>query len=71
MDSETRNIIIEELTKYLNRAPTEQEIMNSQTDINISSKVKDRKDETRIAKMEADMLSNKSEVDLLKLNKGV
>lgn len=48
MDTETRILIIEELTKYLNRPPTEKEIGNSITDINIMGKVKEKQNESKV-----------------------
>jgi len=60
MDSETREMIIEELTEYLNRVPTEQEIMNSQTDTRITAKVEKRKDDAKISKMQTDITSFKN-----------
>lgn len=44
MTTETRQNIITELTLYLNRPPTEKEIMNAQADINIMGKVKDKQE---------------------------
>ena len=61
MDNDIRQKSIEELTKYLNRAPTETEIMNSQTDINIMTKVKDRqqKEKEALLATEIDFLKSK------------
>lgn len=39
MSEETRNYIVQVLTQFLNRPPTEQEIMNATTDVNIMNKV--------------------------------
>lgn len=40
MDQITRDKIITELTKFLNREPTENEIQNAQTDTYIMGKVR-------------------------------
>jgi hypothetical protein len=42
MDTQTRQFITEELTALLQRAPTEQEIQNGQTDTYITGKVNAR-----------------------------
>lgn len=42
MNDTLKQNITEELTLYLNRTPTENEIMNAQADINIMSKVQAR-----------------------------
>lgn len=52
MDNDTRILITEELTKYLNRLPSEKEIMNGQTDINIMAKVKEKQDAKKLKDLE-------------------
>lgn len=61
MDTNTRQKITDELRLYLNREPTEKEIMNGQTDINIMHKVR-----IKIDKEERQVLENK--IDLIKVN---
>lgn len=55
MDNETRILIIEELTSYLNRPPKEKEIMNAQTDINIIGKVKEKQSQLKIKLLEEEI----------------
>jgi len=43
MDADLRQKIIEELTKFLNRTPTENEIRNCVTDTIIMGKIRDKK----------------------------
>lgn len=42
MDTELRKKITAELKSFLKRDPTEKEIMNAQTDVNIMQKVRDK-----------------------------
>lgn len=42
MDIELRKKITSELKSFLKRDPTEKEIMNAQTDVNIMQKVRDK-----------------------------
>lgn len=67
MDTDTRTKIIEELTKYLNRPPSEREVMNAQTDINIMSKVKEKQTE-EITKISDDKIKS-LELEIIKLKK--
>ena len=48
MDTNTRSKIIEELTTLLNRAPSENEIINGQTDTYIMGRVQMRKNQELI-----------------------
>lgn len=58
MDELLYNSIRDELTKLLNREPTEQEIYNGQTDIHIKQKIQDKKIE------EQDILLNEQQTKL-------
>lgn len=51
MDIDTRQKIHDELVTMLNREPSEQEIMNGQTDINIMHKVQNRKNKEILDKV--------------------
>ena len=53
MDQALRTSIVTELTLYLNRPPTEQEIMNAQTDVNIMVKVKDKEVKVELEKIKS------------------
>lgn len=59
MDNDTRQKITDELTAFLNRPPSENEIMNAQTDINIMGKVKDKQNEKEIKKLKDDIIKLK------------
>lgn len=61
MDTNTRQKITDELRLFLNREPTEKEIMNGQTDINIMHKVR-----IKIDIEEKKVLEDK--IDLIKIN---
>lgn len=56
MDTDTYNKIKAELTLYLNREPTENEIINGQTDINIMAKVNQAKNQELIQSL---LITNK------------
>ena len=56
MDNETRQNITDELRKFLNREPSEKEIMNGQNDINIMGKIRDKKQTEMSVKVEKQSL---------------
>jgi hypothetical protein len=56
MDEILRQNITDELRKFLNREPSEKEIMNGQNDINIMGKIRDKKQEEMSVKVEKQSL---------------
>lgn len=63
MDQDTRDKIIEELTAFLNRAPSENEIMNAQTDTLIIGRVKSRQIEEKDVQVKKDINTLQKAVD--------
>lgn len=63
MDQNTRKKITEELKIYLNRDPSEKEIMNGQTDHYIMGRVNQRKNEEEKAILRDQIVNIKSDVD--------
>jgi hypothetical protein len=63
MDQETRQIITEELTILMNRAPTEKEIINGQTDQYVVHKIEHRRNIKDVATLKAQVDKLKKDMD--------
>jgi len=63
MNQERREKIIKHLTAYLNRAPSENEIMNAQSATRIMSKVEAEEAEEVRVKQDQKIDANKAEVE--------
>ena len=72
MNEILRQNIIEELIKFLNREPSEKEIMNGVNDINIMNKIFNKKQkelEVRIDAQKVEIDKQKVEIEKLKTKK--
>lgn len=63
MDQITRQKIIDELTTYLNRLPSENEIMNCQTDLHIMGRI--RKNDTVGLQIQVQQVVDAQQTELL------
>lgn len=68
MDADTKQKITEELTAFLKRPPSEDEIMNAQADFNIMGKVRQKQNDERHAEtmQKLDSLQATVDVNILK-----